>query len=168
MYLKAIRLAGIVSQAEVKLAAGKLLLSSSGLMVWCLMVRSKLSSTWRNGEVRPEVFIMIDFSKKLRRIVCILAGWDVLLRFTRPSRDTSLRLMEIIDNVGTRQVARDELLGQTLFHFRIIQRRGMPGSPLSGVSWIVVCQSVLENLTWLILIFCSENWKTDSDRVRFW
>ena len=101
MYLKAIRLAGIIYQAEVKLAAGKLLLSSSGggLMVW-----SKLSSTWPNGEVRPEVFIMIDFSKKLRRIVCILAGWDVLLRFTIPSRDTSRRLMEIIDNVGTRQV----------------------------------------------------------------
>ena len=30
MYLKAVRLAGIIYQAEVKLAAGKLLLSSSG------------------------------------------------------------------------------------------------------------------------------------------
>ena len=40
-------------------------------------------------EVRLNVFIMIDFSKKLRRIVCILARWDVRLRFTIPSRDTS-------------------------------------------------------------------------------
>ena len=54
------------------------------------------------GEVRLKVFIMIDFSKKLRRIVCILARWDVRLRFTIPSRDTSERVLEIIDNVGTR------------------------------------------------------------------
>ena len=54
------------------------------------------------GEVRLKVFIMIDFSKKLRRIVCILARWDVRLRFTIPSPDTSERVLEIIDNVGTR------------------------------------------------------------------
>ena len=44
---------------------------------------------------------MIDFSKKLRRIVRILARWDVLLRFTIPSRDTNKRVREIIDNVNS-------------------------------------------------------------------
>ena len=72
---------------------------------------------------------MIDFSKKLRRIVCILARWDVRLRFTIPSPDTSERVLEIIDNVGTRlEQGGSGVLCQTR------ASRAEPGPPLLGVS----------------------------------
>ena len=63
-------------------------------------------------EVRLNVFLMIDFSKKFRRIVCILARWDVRLRFTVPSRDTSevrgacwkLLTMSALFRLGSRDI----------------------------------------------------------------
>ena len=107
---------------------------------------------------------MIDFSKKLRRIVCILARWDVRLRFTIPSPDTSERVLEIIDNVDTRleqgveYSARLEYLEQSQARpYQECQEGWLPGS--FGLPDLTDVDLSVQRIGKLILI------KSDFDKI---